>query len=197
MSDIRDIIVRESNSRVFKPRKNHLFGKPVSYYDLISYLNDGSWDAGEDEALLTKSVAAYPIKLDDEGKDTTISIYNEKKNIVKIEQLLSCKYYDNGTSNKIFLSLPYQKLVEYLGELDAQLSAKDEIIKRYEALIDNTFAKELYALTNTNECNLEQIDNSSTYKLVNVKADLSYIGKIVNVKITYAKTWSLDGVLDE
>ena len=34
-------------------------------------------------------------------------------------------------------------------------------------------------------------------KLVNVKADLSYIGKIVNVKITDAKTWSLDGVLDE
>ena len=38
---------------------------------------------------------------------------------------------------------------------------------------------------------------SKENKLVNVKADLSYIGKIVNVKITEAKTWSLDGVLDE
>ena len=38
---------------------------------------------------------------------------------------------------------------------------------------------------------------SNTNKLVNVKLDESYIGKIVNIKITDAKTWSLDGVLDE
>ena len=30
-------------------------------------------------------------------------------------------------------------------------------------------------------------------KLVNVKADSSYLGKIVNVKITSVKTWSMDG----
>ena len=38
---------------------------------------------------------------------------------------------------------------------------------------------------------------SKENKLVNVKADESYIGNIVNVKITEAKTWSLNGVLDE
>ena len=38
---------------------------------------------------------------------------------------------------------------------------------------------------------------TDTNKLVNVKLDESYIGRIVNVKITDAKTWSLDGVLDE
>ena len=38
---------------------------------------------------------------------------------------------------------------------------------------------------------------TDTNKLVNVKADISYLGKIVNVKITSVKTWSLDGVLDE
>ena len=36
---------------------------------------------------------------------------------------------------------------------------------------------------------------TDTMKLVNVKADDKYLGKIVNVKITSAKTWSLDGVL--
>ena len=36
---------------------------------------------------------------------------------------------------------------------------------------------------------------TDTMKLVNVKADDKYLGKIVNVKITDAKTWSLDGVL--
>ena len=45
----------------------------------------------------------------------------------------------------------------------------------------------------------DKLDNLSGYtdtmKLVNVKADDKYLGEIVNVKITDAKTWSLDGVL--
>ena len=38
---------------------------------------------------------------------------------------------------------------------------------------------------------------TTTNKLVNVKADNSLLGKIVNVKITSVKTWSLDGELYE
>ena len=34
---------------------------------------------------------------------------------------------------------------------------------------------------------------TDTMKLVNVKADSKYLGKIVNVKITSVKTWSMDG----
>ncbi len=34
---------------------------------------------------------------------------------------------------------------------------------------------------------------TDTMKLVNVKADSNYLGKIVNVKITSVKTWSMDG----
>ena len=34
---------------------------------------------------------------------------------------------------------------------------------------------------------------TDTMKLVNVKASKEYLGKIVKVKITDAKTWSLDG----
>ena len=38
---------------------------------------------------------------------------------------------------------------------------------------------------------------TDTMKLVNVYADKNYIGQIINVKITDAKTWSLDGKKDE
>ena len=38
---------------------------------------------------------------------------------------------------------------------------------------------------------------TDTMKLVNVKCSKDYIGKIINVKITEAKTWSLDGEIDE
>ena len=37
---------------------------------------------------------------------------------------------------------------------------------------------------------------TDTMKLVNVKADNSYIGSIVDVKIVDAKTWSFDGELE-
>lgn len=38
---------------------------------------------------------------------------------------------------------------------------------------------------------------TDTMKLVNVKASKNVIGKIINVKITDTKTWSLDGEIDE
>ena len=37
---------------------------------------------------------------------------------------------------------------------------------------------------------------TDTMKLVNVKADKNNIGKIVNVKITDVKTWSMDGEIE-
>ena len=38
---------------------------------------------------------------------------------------------------------------------------------------------------------------TDTMKLVNVKASEEYLGKIVNVKITDVKTWSMDGIINE
>lgn len=54
--------------------------------------------------------------------------------------------------------------------------------KTVSVLVEGTSEKEdmLFGYTDTN-------------KLVNVYADKSYIGKIINVKITDIKTWSLDG----
>ena len=38
---------------------------------------------------------------------------------------------------------------------------------------------------------------TDTQKLVNVVGDEKYMGQIVNVRITEAKTWSLDGEICE
>ena len=38
---------------------------------------------------------------------------------------------------------------------------------------------------------------TDTFKLINFKGDKKYIGKILNVKVTDAKTWSLDGEIYE
>ena len=58
---------------------------------------------------------------------------------------------------------------------------KDKVV---EVLIEGASEKQGYLMGYTD-----------TMKLVNVKCDESYLGKIVNVKITDVKTWSLDGEL--
>ncbi len=58
---------------------------------------------------------------------------------------------------------------------------KDKVV---EVLIEGVSEKEGYLMGYTD-----------TMKLVNVKCDESYLGKIVKVKITDVKTWSLDGEL--
>lgn len=82
------------------------------------------------------------------------------------------------------------------------LEEKEERLQRLNELI-NKYAKEnnLKYLNKETEVLLEEPSKkegflsgyTDTMKLVNVKASKEYLGKIVNVKITDAKTWSLDG----
>ena len=91
-------------------------------------------------------------------------------------------------------------------EDDIPLSVKEERLQRLNELVNKYSRESNERLLNKTVSVL--IDSKSdkegmlsgytdTNKLVNVKLDESYIGKIVNVKIMDAKTWSLDGVLDE
>ena len=87
-----------------------------------------------------------------------------------------------------------------LEEKEQRLYKLNEIINKHARCInDNLVGKVLPVLLES----ISEKDESmlagytDTMKLVNVKADKSYIGKIVNVKITDAKTWSLDGEIDE
>ena len=82
------------------------------------------------------------------------------------------------------------------------LEEKEERLQRLNELI-NKYAKEnnLKYLNKETEVLLEEPSKkegflsgyTDTMKLVNVKASKEYLGKIVKVKITDAKTWSLDG----
>ena len=85
-------------------------------------------------------------------------------------------------------------------EKEQRLYKLNEIINKYaKDANDKLVGKVMPVLLE----NVSEKDDSmlagytDTMKLVNVKADKKYIGKIVNVKITDAKTWSLDGEIDE
>ena len=90
---------------------------------------------------------------------------------------------------------------------NVSLKEKEERLHRLNDVI-NKYAKEAndklvgkvvpVLLENVSEKDSNMLAGyTDTMKLVNVKADKKYIGKIVNVKILDAKTWSLDGEIDE
>lgn len=86
-----------------------------------------------------------------------------------------------------------------LEEKEQRLHELNEVINKYALEANEKLVGKVVPVLIEGE---SQKDNSlvagytDTMKLVNVKADKSSIGKIINVKITDAKTWSLDGEID-
>ena len=86
-----------------------------------------------------------------------------------------------------------------LEEKEQRLHELNDVINKYALEANEKLVGKVVPVLIEGE---SQKDNSlvagytDTMKLVNVKADKSSIGKIINVKITDAKTWSLDGEID-
>ena len=87
-----------------------------------------------------------------------------------------------------------------LEEKNRRLYELNEIVNKY-ALENNMkylnqTVKVLLEETSKKDENM-LVGYTETMKLVNVKADKKYIGKIVDVKITDVKTWSMDGTIEK
>lgn len=85
-------------------------------------------------------------------------------------------------------------------EKEQRLYKLNEIINKYAKEANDKLVGKVMPvlLENVSEKDESMLAGyTDTMKLINVKADKKYIGKIVNVKITDAKTWSLDGKIDE
>lgn len=86
-----------------------------------------------------------------------------------------------------------------LEEKEQRLHELNDVINKYALEANEKLVGQVVPVLIEGE---SQKDNSmvagytDTMKLVNVKADKSSIGKIIDVKITDAKTWSLDGEID-
>ena len=119
--------------------------------------------------------------------------------VVVIPILLLCGYlpFDDKHSEKeiarqtSFEPTPFEEKQARLQELNDHVNKWDLINnKKYEGKVVPVLI-EGYSKKNKNLL----MGYTDTMKLVNVKADSSYLGKIVNVKITDIKTWSMDGEL--
>ena len=137
-------------------------------------------------AITTDIIVGFPNETKEDFQDTL--------DVVNI-----CKY--DGAFTFIFsprIGTPACRMKD-----DISLDEKEERLQTLNNLV-NKYSKEnnLQYLNKIVPVLLEDYSskNSSylkgytdTMKLVNVKADSSYLGKIVNVKITSVKTWSMDG----
>ena len=85
------------------------------------------------------------------------------------------------------------------------IEKKKRLARLNEVVNENAYLNNLAYLDKVIDVLIEDVSDkdgylmgySDTMKLVNVKADLSYLGKIVKVRITSIKTWSLDGEVVE
>ena len=87
-----------------------------------------------------------------------------------------------------------------LEEKNRRLYELNEVVNKY-ALENNMkylnqTVKVLLEETSKKDENM-LVGYTETMKLVNVKADKKYIGKIADVKITDVKTWSMDGTIEK
>ena len=85
-------------------------------------------------------------------------------------------------------------------EKEDRLARLNELVNKYykennEKLL-NTIVPVLIEGTSEKDRSM-LMGYTDTMKLVNVKADKKYIGKIINVKIKEIKTWSMDGEIAE
>ena len=175
--------VQSGSNRILK-----LMGRKYtreSYLELVRKLKDNIPNI----SLTTDIIVGFPNETDEDFNDT-LSLVEECKYDSAYTFIYSPRVGTPAASMKDDVSLKVkeerlQKLNELVNKYSRESNEK-MYGKTVSVLIDSLSEKDgmLSGYTDTN-------------KLVNVKADTSYLGKIVNVKITSVKTWSLDGELDE
>ena len=82
-----------------------------------------------------------------------------------------------------------------LEEKKQRLSTLNELINKYALLNNQKYLNKTVPVLIEGHSDKDDklMGYTDTMKLVNIKADKKYLGKIVNVKITDVKTWSMDG----
>ena len=158
-----------------------------SYLELYKKIRN---KLGSDASITTDIIVGFPGE-DEKDFEETLSLAEE----CKFDSAFTFIYSPReGT--------PAAKMVDNVSkeEKEKRLYRLNDVINKYaKEANDKYVGKTVKVLVES----VSEKDNSmlagytDTMKLVNVKADKKYIGQIINVKIEDAKTWSLDGTIDE
>ena len=121
--------------------------------------------------------------------------FNETLDIVK-----TCKY--DSAYTFIFsprVGTPAEKMKDdvTIEEKNNRLHILNELVNKYALEHNLKYLNKIVPVLIEGKSEKEgmQMGYTDTMKLVNVKCSDEYIGKILNVKITDVKTWSMDGIV--
>ena len=173
--------IQSGSSRILK-----LMGRRYTKEEYIELFNKIK-NKVPNAAISTDIIVGFPGETEEDFKDT-LEVVDELKYDLAYTFIFSKRVGTPAYNMEDNVSMEEKK--ERLARLNElvnkyaninNMKYKDKVV---EVLIEGVSEKEGYLMGYTD-----------TMKLVNVKADNSYIGKIVKVKITDIKTWSLDGEL--
>ena len=140
-------------------------------------------------SITTDIIVGFPGETDKDFQDT-LDLVNELKFDLAYTFIYSKR--EGTPASKMKDNITLEKKKERLATLN-------ELINKYANLNNQKYKDKITEVLIEGKSDKEDslMGYTDTMKLVNIKADKKYIGKIVKVKITDIKTWSLDGEIIE
>ena len=157
-----------------------------SYIELYNKLKS----ALPHSSITTDIIVGFP--------NETVEDFNETLDVVN-----KCKF--DGAYTFIFsprVGTPAAKMADNvtLEEKNERLYKLNELINKYSKEANDSYLNKIVPVLIEEPSEKDDsmlMGYTDTMKLVNVKADKKYIGKIINVRIKEIKTWSMDGEIAE
>ena len=136
-------------------------------------------------SITTDIIVGFPGESKEDFQDT-LDLVNELKYDLAYTFIYSPR---EGTPASI---MPDDTSLE---EKKMRLATLNELVNKYALLNNQKYLNRIVdvLIEGTSDKEDKLMGYTDTMKLVNIKADTKYIGKIVKVKITDVKTWSMDG----
>ena len=138
-------------------------------------------------SITTDIIVGFPGESDEDFADT-LEVVNELKYDLAYTFIYSPREGTPASIMKDDISLDTKK---------ERLATLNELINKYALLNNQKYLNSLVdvLIEGISDKGDMLMGYTDTMKLVNIKGDSKYIGKIVKVKITDVKTWSMDGVI--
>ena len=138
-------------------------------------------------AITTDIIVGFPNETEEDFEET-LKIYNDLKYDLAYTFIYSKREGTPASIMEDSISLE---------EKEDRLQRLNELVNKYARENNEKYLGKVVKvlIEGPSDKNNKVMGYTDTMKLVNISADESYIGKIVDVKITEAKTWSLEGEL--